>query len=637
MKYRFIDKYPMKQNSKKGLRKQLSGLGVFAVSTGAMISSGLFVLPGLVYAKIGPAVIWAYVLAGIIVLPALFAKTELSTAMPKAGGSYFFIERSMGSAAGTIGGFASWFSLALKSAFALVGIGAFALLINPSLSTLEFKLIASSCCVVFVLINLFSVKLTGKIQIALVLGLIGIILLYLIRGATIIDVHRYRQNIPVNFHTLFAAAGLVFISFGGITKITSVAEEVENPSRNIPRGMLYAFFIVLILYGLTIFVTTGILDGNEFSHSLTPLSTAAGKFLGKCGITIMSIAAILAFITTANAGILSASRFLVAMSRDQLIPDFLSRVNSRFKTPHFAILLTGLFMLTAILAFNLENLVKAASTMKILLFIFVVISSIIMRQSRIMNYKPVFLSPLYPWLPIAGIICYGILLFEMGSVALLITGGFILLSYLWYKVFTRGKRMRKSALIHIVERATAKDIAGDSLGGELREILKERDNIVEDRFDSLVKRCEILDLEQELSLDEFFTIVVERLANRLDIEKKDLLNSFIEREKESTTEIRPGIAIPHIIIEGEHRFDLLVARCQSAVTFSETSPPVYAAFILVGTRDERNFHLRALSAVAQIIQDEDFDKDWLNAKSLDELRDILLLAKRRRIKPKSKK
>ncbi len=617
----------------KKLTKQLSGLGVFAVSTGAMISSGLFVLPGLVYAKIGPAVIWAYVLAGIIVLPALFAKAELTTAMPKAGGSYFFIERSMGSAAGTIGGFASWFSLALKSAFALVGIGAFVSLINPNLTAVEFKLIAAGCCIFFILVNLLSVKMTGKIQIALVMGLIAIVLLYIIKGGTVIDVHRYRQHIPVSFHTLFAAAGLVFISFGGITKVTSVAEEVENPTRNIPRGMLSSFAVVLILYGLAVFITTGILDGNEFSHSLTPLSTSAGKFLGTFGITIMAIAAILAFTTTANAGILAASRFLVAMSRDNLLPAFLSRINTRFKTPHFAILCTGIFMLIAILTLNLENLVKAASTMKILLFIFVVISAIIMRQSRILNYKPIFVSPLYPWLPIGGIICYGILLFEMGLVALLITAGFIMVSYLWYKIFTRGKRMRKSALIHIVERATSKDIAGDSLCGELREILKERDNIVEDRFDALVKHCEILDIERKLTFNEFFNMVAERLASRLHMKKETLLTAFIEREAESTTEIRPGIAIPHIVIEGENRFDMLVARCQSPVTFQEDSPPVYAAFILVGTRDERNFHLRALSAVAQIVHDENFDRNWLSAKSLEELRDILLLSKRRRITP----
>ena len=140
----------------KRLLRQLSGVGVFSISTGAMISSGLFILPGLVYAKVGPAVILAYIIAGILVLPALFAKAELTTAMPKAGGSYFFIERSMGSAAGTIGGFSSWFSLSLKSAFALVGIGAFATLINPNISELEIKLIASGFCIIFIIINLIS-------------------------------------------------------------------------------------------------------------------------------------------------------------------------------------------------------------------------------------------------------------------------------------------------------------------------------------------------------------------------------------------------------------------------------------------------------------------------------------------------
>ncbi|MCK4234695.1 amino acid permease [candidate division WOR-3 bacterium] len=614
----------------KRLLRQLSGVGVFSISTGAMISSGLFILPGLVYAKVGSAVILAYIIAGILVLPALFAKAELTTAMPKAGGSYFFIERSMGSAAGTIGGFSSWFSLSLKSAFALVGIGAFATLINPNISELEIKLIASGFCIIFIIINLISVKLTSKIQIFIVMVLISLIILYIFRGSMILDVNRYRQTVPLNLHKLIAAAGIVFISFGGLTKITSVAEEVENPSKNIPYGMIIAFCVVLLLYGLTIFVTVGMLDKYEFAHSLTPISTAGYKIMGTFGSVIMAFAAILAFVSTANAGILSSSRFLVAMSRDQLLPDFFSRINNRFKTPHFSILCTGIFMLVFILSLNIENLVKVASTMKILLFMFVIMASIIMRQSKILNYKPVFVSPLYPWLPITGIVCYGYLLFVMGITSILVTIGFIIISYLWYKFFTHGKTMRKSALIHIVERATAKEIAGDSLGGELREILKERDNIIEDRFDKLVKNCEIIDLNEEFSLNEFFSIITKRLAERLNINKKKLLNSFITREKESTTEIRPGLAIPHIIIEGEHKFELLVARCRAGVDFIETSPPVYAVFVLVGSRDERNFHLRALSAIAQIVQDENFDKNWLNAKSIEELRDIILLAKRHR-------
>lgn len=137
----------MDSSQDKGLVRRLGGLDVFCIAAGAMISSGLFILPGLIYAKVGPAVILVYILAGILILPALFAKAELATAMPKAGGTYFFIERSMGSVAGTIGGFVSWFSLSLKSAFALVGIGAFATLINPTIAEWQIKLIGVGFCV----------------------------------------------------------------------------------------------------------------------------------------------------------------------------------------------------------------------------------------------------------------------------------------------------------------------------------------------------------------------------------------------------------------------------------------------------------------------------------------------------------
>ena len=191
--------------------------------------------------------------------------------------------------------------------------------------------------------------------------------------------------------------------------------------------------------------------------------------------------------------------------------------------------------------------------------------------------------------------------------------------------------MRKAALIHIVERVTSKEMAGDSLGAELREILKERDKIVEDRFDELVKRCEIIDLGRPLRYDEFFKIVAKKLSKKLNIDEKQLLDSFILREEESTTEIRPGLAIPHITIPGENKFELIMARCEAGISFSEDAAPVYAVFILVGSRDERRFHLRALSAIAQIVHDEDFDKNWLRAKNPEELRDIVLLAKRHRI------
>ena len=83
-------------------------------------------------------------------------------------------------------------------------------------------------------------------------------------------------------------------------------------------------------------------------------------------------------------------------------------------------------------------------------------------------------------------------------------------------------------------------------------------------------------------------------------------------------------------MEGEHAFDILLARCKGGIIFSKDVPSVHAVFVLVGSKDERNFHLRALSAIAQIVQDPHFDKKWEDAKSEEALRDIVLLGKRRR-------
>lgn len=620
----------MPKNQNKKLSRQLGGIDVFCIATGAMISSGLFILPGFVYAKVGPAVILAYILAGIFILPALFAKAELSTAMPKAGGSYFFIERSMGPLAGTIGGFASWFSLSFKSAFALVGIGAFATLINSNISEWEIKFIAIGFCVFFTVLNLISVKLTGRTQIFLVVLMIVLLFLYILRGMVSIDVQRYTPFITSDKRAMFAAIGMVFISFGGLTKVVSVAEEIRNPAKNIPYPMILAFCVVLLIYGLTVFVTVGLLNGEEFANSLTPISTGGYKVFGTTGSVIMACAAILAFISTANAGILSASRFPMAMSRDQLLPEFFAKINKRFNTPHFSIIFTGIFMLIVILFLDLENLIKVASAMKIILFMFIILACVIMRESRILNYKPAFVSPLYPWLQIAGLIFYGFFLYEMGKVALFASGIFVFIGIVWHKLYIQGRVRRKSALVHIVERVTAKEIASDSLGLELYEVLKERDKIIEDRFDKLVKECEIIDIGKKSTLEDFFTLVAKNLAGRLNIDYKPLFNSFISRERESTTEIRPGLAIPHIIIDGEHKFELVIARCEAGINFTPELPAVYVVFALVGSRDERHFHLRALSAIAQITQDLSFDKDWLRAKNIEELRDILLLTKRRR-------
>jgi amino acid transporter/mannitol/fructose-specific phosphotransferase system IIA component (Ntr-type) len=574
--------------------------------------------------------ILAYLLAALLIVPSMLAKAELSTAMPKAGGTYFFIDRSLGPVLGIFGGFANWFSLSFKSAFALIGIGAFAVLVKPDITPIEIKLIAVTACVVFTILNLLSVKMTGRVQVLLVITLITILVLYIGRGFIETQPARYTPFMPNGFWSVVSTAGLVFVSFGGLTKIASVAEEVKNPSRNIPLGMLLSFGVVTLLYILAVGVTIGIVEGSELSGSLIPLSLGAYNVMGSVGLIILSLAAIMAFITTANAGILASSRTPLAMSRDQLLPGFLSNIHPGRKTPHVSILITSGFMIAVILFLNIEDIVKTASTLMIILFMMVNISVIVMRESKIQNYRPKFKMPGYPVLPVCALILYSILLIGMGIIPILICGLFFLIGYGVYWRYARARVTRTSALMHIVERITAKELKTTTLERELREIVIERDEIIEDRFDRLIKNCEILDLQETQPVEAVFEQIAEILSKKYKMDRDLLYRLFLERESKSGTVIRPGLAIPHIIVPGEHHFDVILVRCKDGLIFTGADQPVHTMFVLVGSLDERNYHLRALMAIANIAHEPHFEKRWLAARNMEELRDVVLLSSRKR-------
>ena len=118
---------------------------------------------------------------------------------------------------------------------------------------------------------------------------------------------------------------MVFVSFGGLTKVAAIAEEVRRPGRNIPGGMIAAATVVTLLYVLAALVMVGVLDGKTLAGDLKPMATAGGQLFGLAGVVLVSAGAMLAFITTANGGILAASRSPLAMSRDGLLPGALAR------------------------------------------------------------------------------------------------------------------------------------------------------------------------------------------------------------------------------------------------------------------------------------------------------------------------
>lgn len=609
------------------LKKNLRLIHVFSIATGAMISSGLFVLPGLAHARAGPAVIVSYLLAGILAATGLLSMAELTTAMPKAGADYFFVSRSMGVAAGTIAGLLTWFSLSLKSAFALVGLAAFAQFVMP----IDPRLVGIVFCLVFVGVNVIGAREAARLQVGLVLVLLALMTAYVVRGFPAVDMQNLRPFAPGGFRAIFATAGFVFVSYGGLLNVASIAEEVEDPGRVIPRAMILSLVITGIAYVLIVFVTSGVLDSAVLDGSLTPISDGAAAFMGAGGRTALSIAAVLAFLTTANGGIMAASRYLLALGRDGLVPEPLGRVGRRFGTPHIALLVTGCLVVTALLV-RVDALVQVASVVFLMTYFLSNAAVIVLRESGLQNYRPRFRAPGYPWMQIVGIVGILFVVLEMGegsfaTAALLIVAGFCV-----YWFYGRKRPNRESALLHVVHRIAAKELVTGSLEEELKDIILERDGIVRDRFDRLIEDCVVLDIDRATTSYQFFELVASALAPRVGMNPQELAEALRARERESSTVLTPGLAIPHVVIEGERAFGVLLARSRGGIVMSESKPPVHIAFVLVGTGDERSLHLWALSAIAQVVGSVDFNERWMAAKTEQALRDTVLLANRRRVR-----
>ena len=165
------------------MKRELGLFSVVAISLGAMIGSGIFVLPGLATKIAGSAAPLAYFIGGLIVIPAAFAKSEMATAMPEAGGTYVFVDKSMGPLMGTVAGFGVWFSLLFKSAFALIGLGAYL----DIFADVPVKAVAVGLAVALILLNAVGVKQTAGVQRGVVFGVLAMLVVLIAFGSSHID------------------------------------------------------------------------------------------------------------------------------------------------------------------------------------------------------------------------------------------------------------------------------------------------------------------------------------------------------------------------------------------------------------------------------------------------------------------
>jgi mannitol/fructose-specific phosphotransferase system IIA component (Ntr-type) len=215
-----------------------------------------------------------------------------------------------------------------------------------------------------------------------------------------------------------------------------------------------------------------------------------------------------------------------------------------------------------------------------------------------------------------------------GIITFGITIGFFIISLVWYLLYSKSRSRRDSALIHVVERVTSKEIKSNTLTEELKDILIERDEIVEDRFDRIIKNATFIDIDKHITVDILFDTLAEEFSKKLQIPAAKIKDLFVLREADSSTSIHPGLAIPHIIIEGKEKFDIVVVRSKPGIEFSKDIPLVNIVFALAGSKGERHFHLQALMAIAQIVQNKDFEHNWMKTKNTEDLRNLILIAQR---------
>ena len=408
----------------KILERKLVLSSVIAISIGGMLGSGIFVLPGIAAAQTGSSLWLAYLCAAICILPAVLSKSELVTAMPSSGGDYVYIERTLGPLIGTISGIGLWLSLLLKSSFALVGFGAY-LLIVINISPYYIKYCSLFALFLIMILNILGVKKVGKVQLVIVtISLVSLISL-LFLGIPEVNKEHLGSFITNGTNGFISTIAFVYISYAGVTKVAAIAGEVKNPIKNLPRAMMYSLIIISTIYVAISYALVGNIPLEFLKDDIRPIYTLSELFLGEWFAYTIAIVGVITLISMANSGVLASSRFPFAMAKDKLLPKNLMKVNKKYLTPINTILLTCFVMGIFILFLDVESIAKLASAFMVTMFITVNFCVIILRETAVQWYKPTYKSPLYPYTQLFGILSGLILLFYLGwmpIIAVLIIG-----------------------------------------------------------------------------------------------------------------------------------------------------------------------------------------------------------------------
>lgn len=403
-------------------------MDIIMVGIAGMIGGAIFVLTGPAIGLAGPAVIIAFIINATITLFTAMAYAELGSAIPEAGGGYLWIREGLPRPNAFISGWMAWFAHIVAGSLYAVGFGAFLYSLlgpdmagilsdEPLLGFIPFdKLIAVLAVAVFTYINVKGTSETGRTGTIVTIIQLGTIAAIIAFGIWVTSTKpdweaNFAEFLPNGIAGLVAAMGLTFIAFEGYEIIVQTGEEVKNPKRNIPRAIFISLAIVVVLYCLVAFVSIAAItppgggepvwkfigDGDELG-----IMQAAEMFM-PYGALIVLGGGMVSTLAALNATTFSSARVAFAMGRHYNLPHSLSSIHPVNKTPHVAVIISGIIMAVMAYALPLNDIAVAAGVIFLLLFTQVNIAAITIRRIYGDKLSYGFKMPFFPIIPIVGI------------------------------------------------------------------------------------------------------------------------------------------------------------------------------------------------------------------------------------------
>ncbi|MFH0971558.1 MAG: amino acid permease [Candidatus Micrarchaeota archaeon] len=348
---------PVRHNEAK-LRRELNIFDATAIDIGAIIGAGIFVVIGVVASVAGAGLIISMLIAGSIAYLTAMSYAELSHRIPKEGGEYEFAYRVISHEAGYLDGLLWSASAIVSGAVVSVGFASYFVLMAPSL---PLKGVAVLVIILMVIVNILGLKRSSLVNDALVVAKIAILLFFIFFGINQVNPQNFQNMYSFGWDGIIQGAGMIFFAFAGFGRVATIAEEVKEPTKTIPKAIMLALTVCTVIYFLTGFTAIGLLGSEALSRSTAPIAEAVSRAGSRYAVVLVAIGALAATSSVLLTEILGVSRIIYSMGRNRQMPAFFTKLHRQFGTPYVSIIVAGALMSLLALFMNFRQIIELSS------------------------------------------------------------------------------------------------------------------------------------------------------------------------------------------------------------------------------------------------------------------------------------